>query len=235
MASISRSGSNRGISCRGCLWAISAAPSCSTCRLMQLILSRLPATLELTLAAVIGRHDHRRAARHVCGLQARQRASKVIMAASVIGFLVPTFWIGLVLIFHLRGAARLAACRQQGRDGDALRRRVGASSPGRADASLPARAQPVALQVRDDGAPLPRRHARDDADGHRALRPGRRRERMDDPAQACAAPDLDPARHGLRPRIRLHPRLRRGDGDDLLLARHRQADHRLDHLARPAG
>jgi peptide/nickel transport system permease protein len=48
---------------------------------LDLILSRLPATLELTLAAVLG-----------------AALIGVLMALSILGFSVPTFWIGLILI-----------------------------------------------------------------------------------------------------------------------------------------
>ncbi len=66
---------------------------------IQLILSRLPATLELTLAAVIGATIIGVPLGMYAGYKPDSALSKVIMAASVIGFSVPTFWIGLVLIF----------------------------------------------------------------------------------------------------------------------------------------
>ena len=57
---------------------------------------------------------------------------------------------------------------------------------------------------------------------------------VDDPAPPCAAADRDPDRDGLRARIRLDAGVRRRHRDDLLLARHRQADHRFDpSLDRP--
>lgn len=66
---------------------------------MQLILSRLPATLELTLAAVIGATIIGVPLGMYAGYKPDSALSKLVMAASVIGFSVPTFWIGLVLIF----------------------------------------------------------------------------------------------------------------------------------------
>ena len=66
---------------------------------MQLILSRLPATLELTLAAVLGATIIGVPLGMYAGCKPDSALSKLIMAASVIGFSVPTFWIGLVLIF----------------------------------------------------------------------------------------------------------------------------------------
>jgi peptide/nickel transport system permease protein len=64
----------------------------------QLIFSRLPATIELTLAAVFGATLLGVPLGIYAGYRPFGRAAKLIMALSVIGFSVPTFWIGLVLI-----------------------------------------------------------------------------------------------------------------------------------------
>jgi peptide/nickel transport system permease protein len=66
---------------------------------LDLIFSRLPATLELTLAAVIGATAIGVPLGMYAGYRPEAAAAKTIMAASVLGFSVPTFWIGLVLIF----------------------------------------------------------------------------------------------------------------------------------------
>ena len=65
---------------------------------LDLILSRLPATLELTLAAVLGATLIGVPLGMFAGYRPQAALSRVIMAASVIGFSVPTFWIGLILI-----------------------------------------------------------------------------------------------------------------------------------------
>ena len=65
---------------------------------MKLILSRLPATLELTLLAVFFATLLGIPLGIYAGYRPGSAAARVIMAASVIGFSVPTFWIGLVLI-----------------------------------------------------------------------------------------------------------------------------------------
>ena len=65
---------------------------------LELILSRLPATLELTLAAVLGAALIGIPAGIYAGYRPDSPMSKVIMALSILGFSVPTFWIGLVLI-----------------------------------------------------------------------------------------------------------------------------------------
>ena len=64
----------------------------------SLILSRLPATLELTLAAVIGATLLGVPLGIYAGYRPDSAVARLIMAASIIGFSVPTFWIGLVLI-----------------------------------------------------------------------------------------------------------------------------------------
>jgi peptide/nickel transport system permease protein len=66
---------------------------------LQLIFSRLPATLELTLAAVLGATLLGVPLGMYAGYRPDSAVSKLIMAVSVLGFSVPTFWIGLVLIF----------------------------------------------------------------------------------------------------------------------------------------
>lgn len=65
---------------------------------LELILSRLPATLELTLTAVIGATLIGVPAGIYAGYKPDSLFSKLIMAVSILGFSVPTFWIGLVLI-----------------------------------------------------------------------------------------------------------------------------------------
>ncbi len=65
---------------------------------LDLIFSRLPATLELTLAAVIGATALGVPLGVYAGYRPDSALSKAIMAISVLGFSVPTFWIGLVLI-----------------------------------------------------------------------------------------------------------------------------------------
>jgi peptide/nickel transport system permease protein len=64
----------------------------------SLIFSRLPATLELTLAAVLFATVLGVPLGIYAGYRPDGAAARTIMAASVIGFSVPTFWIGLVLI-----------------------------------------------------------------------------------------------------------------------------------------
>jgi peptide/nickel transport system permease protein len=66
---------------------------------LDLIFSRLPATLELTLAAVLGATLTGVPLGMYAGYRPDSPVSKTIMALSILGFSVPTFWIGLVLIF----------------------------------------------------------------------------------------------------------------------------------------
>jgi peptide/nickel transport system permease protein len=65
---------------------------------LQLILSRLPATLELTLAAVLGATLLGVPLGMYAGYRPDGLVSRLIMGLSILGFSVPTFWVGLVLI-----------------------------------------------------------------------------------------------------------------------------------------
>lgn len=65
---------------------------------LQLIGSRLPATLELTLIAVISATLIGVPLGMYAGYRPDSPASKAVMALSVLGFSVPSFWVGLVLI-----------------------------------------------------------------------------------------------------------------------------------------
>ena len=66
---------------------------------LDLILSRLPATLEITLAAVFGATVLGVPLGMYAGYAPHSPVAKTIMGVSVLGFSVPTFWIGLILIF----------------------------------------------------------------------------------------------------------------------------------------
>jgi peptide/nickel transport system permease protein len=65
---------------------------------LTLILSRLPATLELTVAAVAGATLIGIPLGMYAGYKPESPLTKAIMGVSILGFSVPTFWIGLVLI-----------------------------------------------------------------------------------------------------------------------------------------
>jgi len=65
---------------------------------VSLILSRLPATLELTLAAVLGATLLGVPLGIYAGYRPDSLAARLIMGLSILGFSVPTFWIGLILI-----------------------------------------------------------------------------------------------------------------------------------------
>ncbi|MFM7779784.1 MAG: ABC transporter permease [Alphaproteobacteria bacterium] len=65
---------------------------------LQLVLSRLPATLELALASVLIGAFIGVPLGIYSGYRPESTVSKAIMAASVLGFSVPTFWVGLILI-----------------------------------------------------------------------------------------------------------------------------------------
>ena len=65
---------------------------------LELIFSRLPATLELALLAVLGATLLGVPLGMYAGYRPDSPVSKTIMAVSILGFSVPTFWVGLILI-----------------------------------------------------------------------------------------------------------------------------------------
>lgn len=65
---------------------------------LQLILQRMPATLELALVATFGAVLIGLPLGLYAGLKPNSPVSKGIMAGSILGFSLPTFWVGLMLI-----------------------------------------------------------------------------------------------------------------------------------------
>ena len=65
---------------------------------IQLILSRMPATLELALVALVLAVLIGIPFGLYAGLKPDSRLSRAIMATSILGFSLPTFWVGLMLI-----------------------------------------------------------------------------------------------------------------------------------------
>jgi peptide/nickel transport system permease protein len=65
---------------------------------LTLIFERLPATLELAIAAILIAIGIGIPLGLVAGYRPNGLSGKIIMASSIIGFSVPTFWVGLMLI-----------------------------------------------------------------------------------------------------------------------------------------
>ncbi len=65
---------------------------------LRLILSRFPATLELALAAMVIAVLLGLPLGMLAGLKPAHPLSRLIMAGSILGFSLPTFWVGLMLI-----------------------------------------------------------------------------------------------------------------------------------------
>jgi peptide/nickel transport system permease protein len=65
---------------------------------LKLILQRMPATLELALAAFLLAVVCGIPLGMYAGLKPESPASRVIMAGSILGFSLPTFWVGLMLM-----------------------------------------------------------------------------------------------------------------------------------------
>jgi peptide/nickel transport system permease protein len=65
---------------------------------LEVILERMPATLELALLAMVISVSLGIPLGLYAGLKPESKISKTIMAGSILGFSLPTFWVGLVLI-----------------------------------------------------------------------------------------------------------------------------------------
>ncbi len=65
---------------------------------IRLILQRLPATLELAVTALIMALVIGIPLGLFAGLHPRNSVSKMLMTGSIVGFSLPTFWVGLMLI-----------------------------------------------------------------------------------------------------------------------------------------
>jgi peptide/nickel transport system permease protein len=65
---------------------------------LDLVMSRLPATLELALASVLAGAFIGVPLGIWAGYRPDSPAARLVMAVSVLGFSVPTFWVGLILI-----------------------------------------------------------------------------------------------------------------------------------------
>ncbi|MBI3716136.1 MAG: ABC transporter permease [Betaproteobacteria bacterium] len=67
---------------------------------LELILSRMPATIELDMAAMVMAVAIGIPLGLVAGLKPDSLVGRAIMAVSIIGFSLPTFWVALVLIMY---------------------------------------------------------------------------------------------------------------------------------------
>ena len=65
---------------------------------LEVILERMPATLELAFLAMIMSVGLGIPLGLYAGLYPDRKTSKAIMAGSILGFSLPTFWVGLMLI-----------------------------------------------------------------------------------------------------------------------------------------
>lgn len=65
---------------------------------LRIVLSRMPATLELAFVAMVMSIVIGITLGIYCGLYPARRSSKAIMAGSILGFSLPNFWVGIMLI-----------------------------------------------------------------------------------------------------------------------------------------
>ena len=146
---------------------------------IDLILSRMPATLELAFVALVLAVGIGIPLGLLAGLAPQSLAGRGIMTGSIIGFSLPNFWLGLMLILLFAVELKILPAGGRGETRAAVRHRVVVPDARRASPPDPAGADARDLQgLAGDPARLCR-HARGAAAGLRAVRarqgPARRR------------------------------------------------------------
>ncbi len=193
---------------------------------MELIVTRMPATLELAFVALVFSVFVGIPAGLMAGLRPRSLAGRGIMVTSILGFSVPNFWLGLMLI--LLFAVELGLLPAGGRGEtrtvfgiewslltlDGLRHLI-----------LPALTLGD-LQGLADRPPRLCGHAGNAHRGFRALRPRQGPRAKPHRRRPRAQERADSRRHGHRPRARLDDRIRGRHRDGVRLARNGQAPDR---------
>lgn len=192
---------------------------------LDLIGGRLPATLELVLISVVSATVLGVGLGVYSGYRPDSLISKTIMAISVLGFSVPSFWVGLILILFF--AVHLGWLPAGGRGQTVSVWGVEWSFltlDGLSHIVLPAinlALFKLAMMIR-----LARAGTREImVDRYGQIRPRCGLVRSHDPAASPAQTHFDSDHHGVRIGTGIDLGLCRGDRNDLFLARGRQADH----------
>ena len=138
---------------------------------LRLIAQRMPATMELAVTAVLMSVLFGIPLGLYAGLYPDGAVGRTIMAGSILGFSLPTFWVGLMLIMVFAVQLGWLPSTGRGDDGGAVGHSVVVPDARRAAASAAAGFEFVAVQHFVGAAPDPCRCARDTADGLREVRP----------------------------------------------------------------
>jgi len=77
---------------------------------LKLIIQRMPATMELALFSLFIAISFGIPLGVYAGLKPTSKISRTIMASSILGFSMPTFWVGIILIMFF--SVNLGCCRQ---------------------------------------------------------------------------------------------------------------------------
>ena len=202
---------------------------------LSLIWSRFPATLELALTAMMIATCLGIPLGLWAGYKPESLSAKTIMGLSVLGFSVPSFWVGLLLIMTFAVELGWLPSGGRGPTTQVLGMNLSITSlEGWSYIILPA----FNLALFKLGLLI------------RLTRAGTVEVMSSDYVRFARAQGLSegkvvglhvlknisiPHRYRLRPRARLNARLRSGDGNRLQLAGHGQAHHRFHHGARSPG
>ena len=105
---------------------------------LKLILQRMPATMELALTALVFSVVLGIPLGMLAGLKSESWVGRAIMAGSILGFSLPNFWVGLMLILLFAVQLRWLPSGGRGETDDAVRHAGELPDAGRPAASDPA-------------------------------------------------------------------------------------------------
>ena len=123
---------------------------------VEVILQRLPATLELALVGLVFSILIGIPLGVLAGLKPESLLGRSIMSGSILGFSLPNFWIGLMLILLFAVELRLLPASGRGADDDVLGVPVGDLHARRAEAPHPAGASRSRSTNRPSSSASPR-------------------------------------------------------------------------------
>ena len=169
---------------------------------LTVILQRMPATLELAFAALVMAIVVGIPLGLYAGLKPDSSVSKTIMAGSIVGFSLPTFWVGLMLIMVFAVMLGWLPSTGRGADRHLSRHHVQPLHARRPAPPPAAGAQSGAAQDLAGDPPDAGRRTRGPAAGLHQVRPRQGPHAPPHRRRASAEEHPDPGRDGARARVR---------------------------------
>lgn len=194
---------------------------------LSLIAQRVPATLELVFVSVVLALVISIPLGVYAGAFPKRKSSTLVMGGSILGISLPSFFIGIMLIYIFSLKLHWFPSSGRGATVPFLGMDFSLFAPGGLKYIILPALYAVCDQHRVSGAPYPRRCDGEYAAGLYQICPSQRCVYPEGPLWTRPEKCLDPGYYGVRYGNRFPYRLYDGDGNHLLLAGTRQASHRL--------